>query len=168
MKSIRRVLLWEIMRYKPKTLFILSVVSKDLLKAISGDVSYIQWFLEELYKEVNVRESSFAICKEILFDHLASITRLATFDLRGDPQLFVYDPVKDSTKQMLMRNFPGNQMSKGSVTFSKDSLLILALKSSDTDNKIISTWIVNLDSGICVQKSDANLTSENFAMVKFA
>ena len=85
MKSIRRVLLWEIMRYKPKTLFILSVVSKDLLKAISGDVSYIQWFLEELYKEVNVRESSFAICKEILFDHLASITRLATFDLRGDP-----------------------------------------------------------------------------------
>ena len=50
MESIRRVHLWEMFRYVPAVFFIMEPVSSKLKMLLESDVSYIQYYLEEMYE----------------------------------------------------------------------------------------------------------------------
>ena len=72
MENLRRVLLWEVIRYISEGLFTLEWVSKIMKNSLSGDESYMHWFLEEIYDQKNVRSLSFAEWKSILQSLLRS------------------------------------------------------------------------------------------------
>lgn len=46
MKNLRRVLLWEILRYEPIILFTLDSLNRQFQEVLRKDVSYIHYFLE--------------------------------------------------------------------------------------------------------------------------
>ena len=66
MESVRRVHLWEIIRYEPKVFFILDAVSKTIKQILESDVSYIQYYLEEMFGSTDIRSFSFEDCKRLL------------------------------------------------------------------------------------------------------
>ena len=54
-KNLRRVLIWEVIRYWPPTLYILEATCAEMKANVSSDVSYIHYFLEDMYKKSDVR-----------------------------------------------------------------------------------------------------------------
>ena len=59
MENLRRVLLWEVIRYSAAGLFTLLSVCKTLNTNLSADPSYMYWFMEEMYGDFQARGLSF-------------------------------------------------------------------------------------------------------------
>ena len=72
MKEVRRVLLWEIIRYSPGIFFALEASSQAMRNQLCSDVSYIHFFLEENYGQDSIRSLDFGECREILKSRLQS------------------------------------------------------------------------------------------------
>ena len=72
MKEIRRVLLWEIIRYSPNIFFVLEACSQHMRNQLYSDVSYLQYFLEETFYEVNIRSLNEQDCRDLLKSRLNS------------------------------------------------------------------------------------------------
>ena len=68
MESIRRVHLWEMIRYSPTIFFILESVSKKVKMILESDVSYMQYYLEEMHESENIRHFSYMDCKGLFKD----------------------------------------------------------------------------------------------------
>ena len=56
--NIRRVLLWEIIGYWPPAAGILESSNKELGSNLSSDLSYIHFFLEDVYSEGDARSQN--------------------------------------------------------------------------------------------------------------
>ena len=69
-EPIRRVYLWEMIRYLPDIFFKLECVSKQIKTTLESDVSYFQYYLEEMHRCDDVRTLSFSECKTRLQDEL--------------------------------------------------------------------------------------------------
>ena len=81
MESVRRVHLWEIIRYEPKVFFILDAVSKTIKQILESDVSYIQYFMEEMFGNTNIRECSFVDCKRILMQRFRMVIKTGVYKM---------------------------------------------------------------------------------------
>lgn len=70
MNTLRRPLLWEVIRYEPHTFFILEAVSSNLKQNLQADMSHIHYFLEEVYSEHDLRGDDYSTCKNTLRDRV--------------------------------------------------------------------------------------------------
>ena len=69
-EPIRRVYLWEMIRYSPMIFFKLESSSKRVKMILESDLSYFHYYLEEMYGLENIRHFSFSDCKKALEDVL--------------------------------------------------------------------------------------------------
>ena len=68
MEGLRRGLLWEIIRYSPDIFFILESASNVLKEHLSSDISYIHYFIEEAWKDNDIRKQEFSDCRNLIKD----------------------------------------------------------------------------------------------------
>ena len=69
--ELNKNLIWEVIRYHPKLAFIIECLNSTYNSRITSDVSYIQFLLEELYFQNDVRRNNLQQCKHILRELLA-------------------------------------------------------------------------------------------------
>ena len=60
MISLKRVLMYEIFGYWPPALVILEFTCKGIQASLSSDLAYIHYFLEDMYKEEDIRTLDWA------------------------------------------------------------------------------------------------------------
>ena len=92
MEPIRKVLLWEMIRYSPIIYFTLESVSKAVKSTLENDESYFQYFLEEIYGYKNIRSKSFSDCK-ILLEEKIKFNPPGVFHIRlaADDRIGAYE-----------------------------------------------------------------------------
>ena len=64
--NIRRVLMWEIIGYWPPTLCILETTNSEIQSSLSSDLTYIHFFLEDIYKQADLRTQDWTLSKALL------------------------------------------------------------------------------------------------------
>ena len=68
--ELNRNLLYEVIRYHPKLVFIFECLDSETINKLTGDLSYLYFLLEELYSSEDVRGQTLADCKQMLRDVL--------------------------------------------------------------------------------------------------
>lgn len=79
--DLRRPFLYEIVRYDPKSFFTLEAVCRQFKENLDGDVSYIQYFMEEMFGHTNIRECSFVDCKRILMQRFRMVIKTGVYKM---------------------------------------------------------------------------------------
>ena len=68
MEEIRRVHLWEMIRYDPNIFFVLEATSKKLKMMLESDESYMHYYLEEMH-DCKMRDRGFLECRAALVSY---------------------------------------------------------------------------------------------------
>ena len=76
MLHISKNLLFETARYCPEILLTLLAVNKDMMGKITGDISYMQHLVEDLYTKAPARQLTWSECVH----YLGKVKYLVTID----------------------------------------------------------------------------------------
>ena len=79
MENLRRVLLWEVIRYAPHLIFSFNCLSKSMQASLSDDPAYIYYFLEDLFSQENIRSLNWNQACDLVRELLPTSERYVTF-----------------------------------------------------------------------------------------
>ena len=102
MEKLRRVLLWEVIRYEPHLLFLFNCLSKSMHDSLSSDLTYVYFFLEDYFSQENVRSLNWNEACDLVRDLLPSTPFLWFFTKE---MIYRYD-VRNLNLQKFTQDLP--------------------------------------------------------------
>ena len=160
MESVRRVLLWEMIRYYPELFFSLYCASRKMQGNLTQDLSYLLYYLEESHKCEGIREFSVQEAVLLLSSYLRSSTKLFNYTV-GSKIAKVYDL---ETKQLISSEIEidGDFNAPGSIYMNPSCFYLAGINQYSR-----STYMINLPSFEVTKKADLIANRCGHAIIKY-